>query len=121
LAHASLEVLAGKDCGSQQLEDVVQVPCFVEEPVDNREVEHDSSADRAACGARKDIAGILAGMVACDRKERKGLLVDLVDNLDKIHEAANVIQRFPFLGDARQSHSEEELKLPGCVESVQEH
>lgn len=119
LARASLVGPADKDCDFQQLLDEVLVPTLVVGLADSHEVEHDSFADTAACGARKDTAGILADRVACDRMERKVLAVDLVGSLGRIHEEANENQRFPCPGDERPSHLAEELRLPGCEESAQ--
>lgn len=122
LEGASLEVPAGRDCDFQQLADEVQAPSAVVAPaalVDSRAVERGSSADTAACGDRRDTAGIPAGTAACGRKERKELLAGLEGSPGRIRAAASASQPCPCPGDAKPSRSEEEWKLPGCAGSGQ--
>lgn len=81
LERASKADLAGMDCGFRRLAVVLEL--------DSR-AGHDSSADRAACDGRKDIAGILVDTAACGHKME--LEVGLAGSQDTNHVAVNEIQ-----------------------------
>lgn len=102
--------------------------CGSQHPVDDQVLDSHvaeqggSSADRAACDARKDIVGILADTVACDR--RMELLAGPVDILDTSHGVVEANATLVFqrrLDDVEQLRSAVELELLDCVESDLRH
>lgn len=118
LVHALQEVLAGMDCGSQQLEDDLEP---VDLQLDSHEVDRGSFVDTVACDDHRDTAGIPADTVECDRRVRKLLLGDLEDSRDKLHAVVNAVQRLPCLGGEVRRHWMGQLEILGYVGSGHGH
>lgn len=89
LVHALL-ALAGMDCDSQRL---------AGDQEQGSHVVRDSFAGTAACDDRKDIAGILAGMVACDHKTGLSAGLEHSRGTHRVEAVANEILASQHLED----------------------
>lgn len=99
----------GMGRGFQRLADVLERG--------SREEAHDSSAGTAACGGRRNTAGILAGRAACARRTEPS---GVEDNRDKRHAAACEALRElhrPRPEDAKPRRSAVGWEIPGCAGS----
>lgn len=91
-----MPVLADRECDSRRLEDDQVQEQDSHEEQGPCAVDRDSSADRAACGVHKDIAGILADTVACGH--RMELEVGPEDTLGRSRAVACADQSLAFPG-----------------------